>query len=288
MAACDGSIALISANGLCCRMKCGVLCGSGAQGGVHFQQACIALKMSGKPMPVLEWQARQGFPGVSDAVLRKIYAMLSLDLPERADADDSDEISLSLGLIEHVLPNVTPEQIKEAFSQKAKVEHHASQVAQVLFDQFLSDDLLEDCTSLSDKRLTHSVLRECKTASERSQKTREKVQSYLAEAKPKKKQKVVASPSFPSVKESSSRWWATIPGDAAFIEKHRPPLGNCHVDNDNGRYRLSYPGFGLRSISWMRRGEKRTALEVLQLWWQWHNEATGDPVPPEVTDATAA
>ena len=77
----------------------------------------------------------------------------------------------------------------------------------------------------------------------------------------------------------AKRWWATVPGDASFVERWRPPRGSCVTDHNNGRFLVAYPGRCRISISWTQRGREAASMAAVRQLWSWHTEATGIPCP---------
>lgn len=80
-------------------------------------------------------------------------------------------------------------------------------------------------------------------------------------------------------KQGIERWWNSVVGDMAFIDKHRPPAGAITKDNANGRFLVPYPGFARKSISWTQRTMDVAAVETLKLAWDCHFKKTGIACP---------
>jgi len=62
------------------------------------------------------------------------------------------------------------------------------------------------------------------------------------------------------------------------IEQALPAPAKIFTDQANGRWRIMY-GDRDKSVSWTQRGVQRAASMVLNIAWEWHNEATGEDSP---------
>ena len=68
----------------------------------------------------------------------------------------------------------------------------------------------------------------------------------------------------------------------ANIEKHAPSSVKIECDDYNGRWRVISANLDWRSISWIKRGYKKAAFEVLSQAWAYHQDYTGVGPPYDV------
>ena len=80
---------------------------------------------------------------------------------------------------------------------------------------------------------------------------------------------------------SKARWWSTSSGEdgLGFIERMQPSAGKVALDNNEGRFVVSYPKTTPRSISWTARGLPLATLMAVRLLWQRHTVAKGEECP---------
>jgi hypothetical protein len=236
------------------------------------------------PVPILEFQAKRGFFGVSEAAMRLLHKELKLEEPDPALAKCDEDCSLAFSLMQHVIVDLTEEQTNDILSWRISQETMAREMKSNLED-LLATEVLDDLTLRSDKAVVKGFLAESKKQADRAIGLMPHVRSMIARvfSSSAGKKKVSKAAKGAAIK-CDSRWWATVKGDKDWIMKQAPSRGSLLLDDPNGRYRLSYPDRDSKSYSWTKRGSVETSLAVLRQWWQWHESDTGEkaPLPAEL------
>ena len=82
------------------------------------------------------------------------------------------------------------------------------------------------------------------------------------------------------LKKARGRWWASVKADQLkFIDLWKPASARVVADDPNGCYRVYYPSYPRRSVSWAARGQEKAAMEVLAILWNMEAEVTGNTFP---------
>ena len=246
----------------------------------------------GAPIPLFTWQASRGFANVPEASLKMLFGAQAIPLPIEAARSENEELALAVGLSEHFLEDATPEVLENAVRARYALLDQVDVGATAVLQQLVIDEIIEGVGSLSEKKFCTEYLG--KTKQHRHKRSAHMAavsvilrifEDHRDKKPPAKKPKPKGSnkvelPKGHAAKYADGRWWASIPGDKAFLIEHGPPVGSVFQDDANGRYRIQYPGQVPRSISWTSRGQTAAALEALRVWWTWHTDATG-AMPPE-------
>ncbi len=84
-------------------------------------------------------------------------------------------------------------------------------------------------------------------------------------------------------REKSRVYARLLSEDKSLVEDAMPCVCRVLVDEFNGRFRMYYPGFKDRSISWSKRSVKVAIQEALTQAWDWHFAVTGVRMPAHLT-----
>ena len=86
-----------------------------------------------------------------------------------------------------------------------------------------------------------------------------------------------------ALEDARARWHADLAAKPLAVVTERAPWScGVHEDTFNGRFRVSHPDFGRKSISWTERGDQAAAIKALEIMWGWHKTRTGELPPPEL------
>lgn len=254
-----------------------------AQGDISGARVGIVGNL-GKPVPLVEWQSKRGWAGVPEGILSKIARSLNLTLPTPHPERDY-EVDLAISLMEQFLPQMTKESAGEYLRARSVAGETESSNADVL-EQFTSSEMLEDIAGRSEKKFCSDLAKDAKRSKCRQEDICKKIgvtlENKFRKGQPKKAKVSKEAKAFAKNTTSDpndSRWRNTIKGDPAFMHQHAPPIGQVCVDDNNGRFLLTYTGFPRKSVSWTQRGCNQATIECLRWWWHFHRLATGQEAP---------
>lgn len=240
-----------------------------------------------QPVQLVEWQAARGFPGVGETILKGLAGDWGVEVPELQHGDPDMETMLALRLTVELLPDLPEPEVIAALDARAK---HQTGAHDFLLEAISSDDIADVATP-SDTKAMKDRTKAFKHAKETRDGLRPKVlqavRTYFQSQQRQRPKRCPAAIAASKLKLASlggrSRWWNSIVGDIDFVRKWSPPGARTVCDERNGRFLMHYRDHDRRSISWTKRGVQAAALETLRMYWQWHEEATGEgpPVPLE-------
>jgi hypothetical protein len=244
----------------------------------------------GHPVPVLQFQASRGFAGVAEKHLRLLADEEGVQPLDGGGIADLETL-LAMALVQKLMPDQSHEELTETMLKRQYVDdsHHDEDPW-----KFISCGELEEVCSRSDRQVIKGFAKGIEKVAKRRDEQTIAVKEMVRRAfdgKPGGPKHLVGKPKAkakggkPGHIGCDNRWWASVCGDAEWVEQNKPPKCCCLVDDWNGRYRVSYPAMGVeRSISWTKRTVRVAALEALHQMWVWHKLATGEdpPIPLEL------
>ena len=229
----------------------------------------------GNQVDVIDFQARRGFPLITELILTKLGASRKMKIPDVDEGFDA-ETWLADQLSMDCLPKATPEELCEAINTRIT----ATEDNNIEPWDFIRDVDVEDVVSSSDKKKLREQAAKNKTQSEVNQKLKTCVAQAICKQFGLKTLNLGGKKFKPIVgKAAIDRWWASIPGDASFLMSNKPEPGRVFTDNWNGRFRVSYRDETPRSISWTKVGAHVASIEALRVLWHWHRKYTGEDIP---------
>ncbi len=249
-------------------------------------QVGLQLKIVGKPIQLIDFQAERGFANVKEAVMRKLY--LELEVPEMTSSDDSvsSEDVLAAGLVLARKPKITQPEFAGIMHTRKMLEsgHEKDECEE------LSQEVLDDVLNASDRSHIQAGRKAMQEEKAKRNQRRKAVARLLLEMESKlpkgkaTKQKA-ATKAEKQRKEKGERWWASIPGDMEAVLQYKPENAIVTSDDANGRFlcrHLLIKG-SRQSVSWTRRGMDAAVAIVLRLCWEWEVEVSGIdcPLPAE-------
>jgi hypothetical protein len=101
------------------------------------------------PVPLLDYQAKVGFAGVPETVMKCLYAKFDLALPEPLRGADY-ECQLAMGLMEQVLPTLVRDDINRILRERTmqtELEGDGHEALQGL----ITSEIIEDCAGRAEK-----------------------------------------------------------------------------------------------------------------------------------------
>lgn len=246
------------------------------EGKVVLPDIAIAMK-AGEPLPMIAWLAHRGFPGVCEAHLRKLhieYGIVSQDTDLQLPLEDA----LAMQLVEDIIPDLTAEDM-----QRAMLARHSLAEAFGGEDpwEFIEGHDIEEVCSTSDKKFLKGEHDRLNKLRRERQDIHEKIVAVVSEKFAKKgpvQKRRKVNPPGSAKRGSLDRWWASVPGDPAFVEAHMPPGARISTDHWCGRFKVAYHAKS-KSVSWTTRGMPSAGLECLRVLWEWHTERTGEAPP---------
>jgi hypothetical protein len=242
----------------------------------------VLLSIGTEFIPVVTWQAEAGFLGCGEAVLKKLFEDIHIDIPPITEHGLDYDATLCLALIRHIRPECTPEEAAEALCRRV-VDGTRIADDDIIID--IPQELIEDVAGNGDRKHFLDYKKEVKEGKDKRARihtsVRKAVISSFDKVKPKKLSDVEkkAMKDKLSTKAGADRWWSSIRGDAAWLREWAPPNSGIFVDDPNGRFRVWYKDEGPRSVSWYKRGMETASTEALRLLWGWHHKCTGEVCP---------
>ena len=231
--------------------------------------------------PLLEFQAKRGFTSICEACLQCLCDELEVTV-SNSDAvpGQGHRDLLALSLVAHILPETTEQQALEIFLTSY---HNDDDRGQNLIG-YISDDLVEDVLLVADQETTKEFVKERKKAVEAREVARTAIKLFVkqkfgkiaGQSKPRKQTKSALK----AEQDARQRWVAKLKANPEHaLTEGAPP--SCHVciDNSNGRFFVTHPKFGRKSISWTVRTPEVAAQLALTTMWKWHHTVT-DEEPP--------
>eukprot|EP00971_Amphidinium_carterae_P348183 6490365-Amphidinium_carterae.1 len=254
------------------------------------------------------WQAEHGFSGIPESALKHLCDMHKLTKMDGELTDVSLHTQMAMQLLLFLLPGMNEEQASKCLLARpmAKKLHKedflddfdASMVADVVLvgDQKLSKEFLADRDKIKEKRLKEvdnvkRVVSTCFKPAKESvlKKKAAKPSSTATTAAPAKAGPTAAAPEIVKKKlvkkttvEQSRVYDALLPEFKDLLLSRKPEPCHVFVDQDNGRFKLSYPGFNCKSVSWTDRGQKECVHLCLATAWKWHHSATAQDPPADL------
>ena len=240
-------------------------------------------------VPLLNFQAANGFAGVPEVTLKHVCDLLGLpSTTTGALTDNPLHMQLAIRLMLHVNPSWQEADLRAALLKKpltAGKDH----------DDFLDDvddDMLRDVVLAADQKVSSEFLKQRKIAKDQRQKQVANVKHCVSKifAESSEVPKVKASKAKSKAKSKPvgpmQRTYAGLDGEAKnFLLANKPADATVFVDEPNGRYRISYPTFNAKSYSWTERGQWEAAKQCLITLWGWHEAIYADGMPMDLRTA---
>ena len=101
------------------------------------------------PKDVLLWHSENGFPGVSEAIMNKIFTDRKLDPPLYAEAGCDFETTLALGLMRAINPTMDDVDARDALQNRLGSDEpcvHSETLTG------MPESMVDDCVKVADKQ----------------------------------------------------------------------------------------------------------------------------------------
>lgn len=230
-------------------------------------------------MKLLDWHVENGFPGVQENVLRRVYSHFGITKPEVVSCDEDEEINLVAGLMRHYDPSLTADVVEAILVRRALLQD--SQITDAgLHDNDL--EALRECMQKNDFQLVDKWTKEQSKAIARVEKAKDIIRKQIPKIfpTPKRKGKSKAALCIAKVPKqtlkSRTSFFAMDFDCASVVDQLKPERCAVTVDQGNGRYLLHYPRMGRKRISWTKRGQQSVVISVLRQAWDWHKRVTNE------------
>lgn len=227
----------------------------------------VLLQSQDDGMAPLLWQAWHAFPSIGEAHLLKLHSFLDLALPTKDYESGTYKQHLSMSLMAHFFPNWAQNDAEQALRRCSAIENPTASCVLQLDAEMLKDVIISKEHTEISKYVTH---------------LKEAVQTKHAGKESSKN--VVAThfkKSARQQKRARPRWTprgvAKAEDAYGFLVREKPAYGSIIMDLSNGRWRISFPKCGRKSVSWTVRGHEAAARQVLRQLWSWHIDSGGKP-----------
>jgi hypothetical protein len=151
-----------------------------------------------------------------------------------------------------------------------------------VYDQDVDPDIMADCCPKDDVAKAKEMVKhkmEAKTKKEKLRKSSQLIAvSKTMLNKPKRRSaatKRVIEEALKAekihTKKGRERWFATVMGDAAYLQKWMPAGSSLYQDDNGGRGLLTHLQ-KRKSVSWTVRGMKKGSLHALRWLWKAHKD----------------
>lgn len=242
----------------------------------------------GQPEQRLMFQARRGWRGVPEVALRKLMAALGVTMPGTGDfADCEPATAMVVALCKKVCGDtLSHNDITNMLLRRALEDEAADKP----YLHHLTADMVNDVVLLKDQKGSKTFLKDweqmhLKREAKRKQALHVAEKLVKASGSPAPRpgaKNVPAKTAQKKLDKDKARVYAGLESEPfAVLQKHKPEEARVMADALNGRYKLTYPGERVRSISWTERGHEAAVKIALEILWQWATAATNRVPPPE-------
>ena len=242
------------------------------------------------PTELLKHQSENGWAGATEQAMTEAHRVLDLPLPQDSELALGPEEALATSLARYFIPKLTADACKDLL--RKRITHE--QATQFDLDDDINTEAYLDVAERNDrnelqkwqKAKANQSARQLKSLKASDKRVTNNV--GLVKTKPSPTAAALLAKSLKlNTALGGERWWASIKGDPAMVEKWKLERAALNVDNPCGRFVIGYPGRGKRSISWTERGNLAASKECLQLLWSWHKSLTGKDMPDDLATTLA-
>lgn len=241
----------------------------------------ITMRVTGKPMKLLDWQCQRGWAHVPEFALRKLHETLGIEQPSSNSVVHGCAIedALTASLIVHYKKGCTDQEIASILASRQWAESQS----QLLDGADIDPVAMEDCLLPSDRREFCDAIDGASKAKHRIEKRADRSLSLvhkvcLAVKKAPKPHDSVVSKLVKSLhKKKGARWWNHMDGSLQDITSLKPDKVSVVCDQVNGRFLFHHSAMPTerKSISWTRRGQRLAMIESLKVMWGWEADVSG-------------
>jgi hypothetical protein len=190
---------------------------------------------------------------------------------------------LAFDLVTHYLPDLDGSSLLEVMHTRLE---HQTPACEGTLDSIIEDDMFAEVVGIVDKKPIKDHLQTRKKDHEHRSAMQPKLNAFVRRKcvqlkKPIKPGSLSAKVDLLKLttKSGMDRWWSSVVGDLGWIKEWLPPRGSVFQDDPNGRWRITYPGGKIRSISWTKVGMEAASITLLKQMWKWHTDRTGEACP---------
>lgn len=239
----------------------------------------------GKPLPVLTWQAHNGFARVQETSLKHMVQQkcdgMDEHIGECSDLKYSHKLALMLMLV--CLPDIA---FNDALAKLLRRNVQEMKPESGYLED-VDDKQISDCVLIGDQEETKELVKaRAKAVTKQANDTdsvRELCKVFFPLAKQAAQRALTKSQAAKVAAHTASerkRLYANLESDATeAIRRELPPTARLQADEKNGRWFISHPDFKQKSVSWTVRGTVAASQLVLKLAWGWHEATTGERAP---------
>jgi hypothetical protein len=192
-----------------------------------------------KPVKLVEYQASRGFAGVPETSLKMLFGEFGKQVPEHSpEAKVPQDVAWAAELINILQPDMEPAKMQEALMTRAT---SANNITETLLSDVWSDEMMQDCLRDQDRKAMKDIIGTTAKAKESRLQHAEHIKKLVADRPTKKKAKVAktsvekeAAKDSVMTEKGALRWWCSVKGDMAYIDRWRPPIGAVVKDDNNG------------------------------------------------------
>lgn len=245
------------------------------------------------PLPLLDWQAGNGFVGVPEGVQRRLLAKLEApEIPIEDSAGCEAKHCLTMALLEHFFPDMDREKALtlllkgDAEENKVDAGYLDDITTEMVMDVVLAGEQKGAADFIKTRKAAKSG-RESRRASFKSLVQRRFDDSDKPKAKPlSKRQQVQLS----KKAETDRTRYIELLRDKPLevLLGNKPEAARVCIDNREGRFRLSYPGAKGMSFAWGERGQAEAVKLSWRQMWKWEKNERGREPPSFLAEAEAA
>lgn len=242
--------------------------------------------------PLLQHHEHYGFPGVSEASLRKLGTSKGW-LDEATDTGHDEDDRLTIACLLSLDPTLTKEEVTARLLSRNEAsvwgEGAGVDLEDVVRDTMLAADQDQALRQLAARRATQQSAVDVR---KRSSKTYDHVCKGLAsrpafkagQAARKKKEKA-AEKQAKDKAAAIARHYDDVDENVDLVVRTSQPFAvRVYRDDRNGRWKLSYSSFwaqASRSVSWTAVGSKLAGAEAVRQGWKWAEVFEGLEISPE-------
>jgi hypothetical protein len=243
-----------------------------------LQKAKSALRIkwvqTSPPLSLIDWQSQRGFPNVPEIALKKLFAVLGIEMPDETQTDDY-RMELKMGLIAHCQPTFDEFDAMKVINEAHMVENSDASSG----DLDLSPEMVRDVVVPSECAEVSGWSKQCEIAKVSASVHRRVLKKVVSKYfKPRAKAKGKAKGSVPAPMWKAPQA-AMTESATKFIRDNRPPGATVVVHQQCGKWEVSYPGSSRKSFSWGSRGHNKAVALTLHHLWTQHCEATFEEAP---------